>query len=34
MVESGDREIDDDEGVLPDGIRVAEAEFSAKHRSS
>lgn len=34
MVESGEREIDDDDGVLPDGIKVADAEFSAKHRSS
>lgn len=34
IVESGEREIDDDDGVLPAGINVADAEFSAKHRSS
>lgn len=34
MVESGDREIDEDDGVLPAGIKVADAEFSLKHRSS
>lgn len=33
MVESGEREIDDDDGVLP-GIRVTDAEFSPKHLSS
>lgn len=34
MVESGEREIDDVDGVLPDGINVADAEFSPKQRSS
>lgn len=36
MVESGEREIDDDDDVLPVGISVVvvDAEFSPKHRSS
>lgn len=34
IVESGEREIDDDDGVLPAGIKLADAEFSLKQRSS
>lgn len=34
IVDNGERDIDDVDGVFPDGIRLAEAEFSPKQRSS